>query len=273
MVPAFAQDSAANPIVARVNNVDIRESDVTLADQDIGKTLPDNNPQKKREFLIGYLIDLNLLADAAKKLGLVDDAEEQRIVNFERNRLLMEKFLVRIGKASVTDATLQNAYNDAVRRLGDETEFHIREILFRVTNSQDEGENKIARDKAIAAVQRIKKGEDFAAVATQLTESPTGKQNGGDLGYLSKRQMSEQINAVVATLTQGQVSDPVGNESGWHVIKLEDKRTRQPPAFDSVRGELEAAAYRKGQFEFVARLHSEAKIERFDDQRGAKPVN
>ena len=51
---------------------------------------------------------------------------------------------------------------------------------------------------------------------------------------------------------------------GWHIIKLEDKRTKQPPEFEKVKDQIESYLARKAQTEYVAKLRQSAKIERLD---------
>ena len=115
-----------------------------------------------------------------------------------------------------------------------------------------------------AVIDRLKKGEDFSKIANELTEDPSGKANGGDLGYFSKEQMVPEFSEVAFKLDKGQVSDPVKTQFGWHVLKVEDKRQRQAPAFDTVRDQVEQFAVRKAQVDLVTKLRADAKIERLD---------
>ena len=66
------------------------------------------------------------------------------------------------------------------------------------------------------------------------------------------------------------MSGPIKTQFGWHVLKVEDKRMREPPPFDKVRGELEEYATRKAQTDFVKKLRADAKIERMDKPADAK---
>jgi peptidyl-prolyl cis-trans isomerase C len=141
---------------------------------------------------------------------------------------------------------------------------HARHILFRVVNPTDAAASKAAESKVRAVIDRVKKGEDFNKLASELTEDPSGKDNGGDLGYFTKEQMVPEFSEVAFKLDKGQVSDPVKTQFGWHVLKVEDKRQRQPPAFDTVRDQVENYAVRKAQVELVGKLRADAKIERLD---------
>jgi len=62
----------------------------------------------------------------------------------------------------------------------------------------------------------------------------------------------------------GQLSNPVKTQFGWHIIKLEDRRSKQPPEFEKVRDQIEAFLSRKAQTDFIAKLRQSAKIERLD---------
>jgi len=141
---------------------------------------------------------------------------------------------------------------------------HARHILFRVADWKDEKAAQAAQDKAKAVVERLRKGEDFAKLANELTEDPSGKKDGGDLGYFTKDQMVPEFSAVAFKLDKGAISDPIKTQFGWHVLKVEDRRKRQPPDFDKVRPQLQTYVERKAQVELVNKLRADAKIERLD---------
>jgi peptidyl-prolyl cis-trans isomerase C len=63
-------------------------------------------------------------------------------------------------------------------------------------------------------------------------------------------------------LDKGALSDPVKSQFGWHVIKVEDKRERQPPEFDKVKDQIEQYLVRRAQAEMITKLRAAAKIER-----------
>jgi peptidyl-prolyl cis-trans isomerase C len=131
-----------------------------------------------------------------------------------------------------------------------------------VPDANDAKASKAAEDKAKAALARIKKGEDFAVVAKELTEDPPGKADGGDLGYFTKDQMVPEFSEKAFAMEKGQVSDPVKSPFGWHIIKIEDKRKRKAPEFDEVKDQIETFVTRKAQIELLNKLRQQAKIEK-----------
>jgi peptidyl-prolyl cis-trans isomerase C len=260
----FAQ--APDPVVARVNGVEIHQSDLAMAEEDIGQNLPQGGEEAKRDYLVSYLSDMILLAQAAEERRLQDDPAFKRRATLARNKVLMESLLQNEGKKSLTDQALHAVYDDAVKQMGNEEEVHARHILFRVANPTDDKASKEAEDKVKAVIARIKKGEDFAKLANELTEDPSGRKDGGDLGYFTKEQMVPEFSTVAFKLDKGSISDPIKTQFGWHVLKVEDKRKRQPPEFDKVKPQLETFVERKAQMELVNKLRADAKIERLDKQ-------
>ena len=258
----------ADPVIAKINGIEIRQSDLALAEEDVGQNMPQMAADAKRDYLVSYVTDMILLAKAAEAKKIQDNADFKQRTAFTRNKVLMELLLQGEGKSALTDAALRKVYDDAVKQMGDEEEVHARHILFRVADPNDEKASKDAEGKIKAVIERVKKGEDFATLAKELTEDPSGKQDGGDLGYFTKDQMVPEFSEVAFKLEKGKLSDPVKTQFGWHVLKVEDKRKRQPPEFDKVKSQLETYVVRKAQVDLVTKLRGDAKIERLD-----KPAN
>ena len=246
----FAQDS--DPVVARANGVDIRQSDLALAEDEVGSSIPQQlGPDQKRDYLITYLADVVVLAQAAEQQKLADRDDVKHRILLERNKVLMEMLLEDAGKAAVTDDAMHKVYDDAVKQMGNEQEVHARHIL---VPTEDEA-------KAIEA--ELKKGADFATLAKEKSKDP-GAAEGGDLGYFTKDQMVPEFADVAFKLDKGQISDPVKTQFGWHIIKVEDKRTKPTPTFDEVKPQLESYVAHRAQSDLVAKLRSAANIQRLD---------
>jgi peptidyl-prolyl cis-trans isomerase C len=266
---APAEAPTADPVVAKVNGIEIRQSDLNLAEEDLGRDVPGANEAGKREYLVNYVVDLMLVAQAAEAKKIPDSPEFKQRLAFLRNKVLMEVTLGQQAKAALAEPALRKIYEEAIKSASGEQEVRARHILFRVADPNDQAASKAAEDKVKAAIERINKGEDFAKLAIALTEDPAGKQDGGDLGYFTRDQMVPEFAEAAFRLEKGQVSGPVKTQFGWHVLKVEDKRTREPPSFDQAREEIEEFASRRAQMDLVKSLRAAAKIERFDTPAGA----
>jgi peptidyl-prolyl cis-trans isomerase C len=247
--PARAQD---DPVLAKVNGVEIRQSDVALAEEEAGGQLPQMPPDARRDYLVSFLSDMLIVAQAAEQQKIADTAEFKRRMTFNRNRLLMDEMLQKAGKAAVTDEALRSTYQDAIKQTADEEEVRARHILVAT------------EDEAKAIVAELKKGANFEELAKTKSKDPGAAAQGGDLGYFTKDQMVPEFSEAAFKLTKGQVSDPVKSQFGWHIIRVEDKRKKPAPEFDAVKPQLEAYVTRKAQAELVTKLRDSAKVERLD---------
>lgn len=207
--PLYAQDK--DPLVAKVNGVEIHQSDLTVAEEEAGQ-IPPMSPEAKQDYLVQFVADMILVSKAAEDKKFGDADAFKRKLDFARKKLLMEGLLTSVGKEALTDDAMHKVYDEAVKQIGDEKEVHARHILFRAP-AGDEKAAKEAEDKTKAAIVRLKKGEDFAKVAAELTEDPSGKANGGDLGYFTKEQMVPEFSEAAFKLEKGQIlragEDPV----------------------------------------------------------------
>jgi peptidyl-prolyl cis-trans isomerase C len=264
--PLHAQD-AKDTLVAKVNGVEIHQSDLDAIETEAGQ-IPPMSPDAKRDYLVGFMTDMILVSKKAQDEKLGDSPEFAKRLQFNRNKLLMSALLDKTGKAALTDEAMHKVYDDAVKQMPTEEEVHARHILIRAAAGDDKA-SKAAEDKIKAVIVRLKKGEDFAKVAAEVTEDPSGKANGGDLGFFTKEQMVPEFADVAFSLDKGKISDPVKTQFGWHVIKVDDKRQKAPPSFGEVKPQLEAFVTRKAQAELVTKLRESAKVEKFYKVEGA----
>jgi peptidyl-prolyl cis-trans isomerase C len=244
-----AQDS--DPVVARANGVDIHESDVTLAENDIGAGMPQMGPDQKRDYIITYLADIVILSQAADKQQLANRSDVKQRIEFERRKALMEAMLKDAGKAAMTDDAMHKVYDESVKQMPSQEEVHARHILVAT------------EDEAKDIEAQLKNGADFATLAMQKSKDP-GAADGGDLGYFTKDQMVPEFAEAAFKLDKGQISDPVKTQFGWHIIRIEDKRVKPTPTFDEVKAQLQNYVARRAQAELVANVRKTATIERLD---------
>ena len=93
-------------------------------------------------------------------------------------------------------------------------------------------------DEAKAIKAELDAGKPFEVLAMEKTTDPSGKQNGGDLGFFQKGMMVPEFEAVAFTLEPGKVSDPVKSQFGWHIIKVEEKRMSAPTPMEQLSQQL-----------------------------------
>jgi peptidyl-prolyl cis-trans isomerase C len=253
---SWAVDS--DPVVARVNGVDIHDSDVAFAEEEVGANIPNMPPQQKRDYLINYLVDLVVLSQVAEQKKLADRPDVKHRLAFDHNRLLMEALLQDAGKAALSDDAEHQVYDEAVKQVKGEEEVHARHILVPT------------EDEAKAILAQLKGGADFATLAKEKSKDP-GAADGGDLGYFTKEQMVPEFADVAFKLDKGQLSDPVKTQFGWHIIKVEDKRIKPTPTFDQVKGQIENYVAHRAQAQMVENLRKSATIERLDKPMAADP--
>ena len=247
----LARAADEDPVVARVNGVDIRQSDLAFAEEEIGGNMPTIPPEQKRDYLINYLVDVIVLSQAAEKQNLGDRPDVKRRLTFDRSRLLMESLLQDAGKASLSEDAERKVYEEAVKQVKNEEEVHARHILVPT------------EDEAKAILAQLKGGADFATLAKEKSKDP-GAAEGGDLGYFTKEQMVPEFAEVAFKLGKGQLSDPVKTQFGWHIIKVEDKRVRPTPTFEQVKPQIENYVAHRAQAELVDNLRKSATVERLD---------
>jgi len=138
-------------------------------------------------------------------------------------------------KVELTEQNLLDLYEQNKLMDVDAGRIHCRHILFNATLEDTEEAVEAARLKAEKAITRLDAGEEFAALAIELSEGPSGP-NGGDLGFFGPGDMVIEFEDAAYGLEIGQHSaEPVKTQFGWHIVYREDDV--QP--FEAVRDELE----------------------------------
>jgi peptidyl-prolyl cis-trans isomerase C len=247
-----AEETADDKIVAKVNGKPITEGDMKYAEGELGSELGNLPAEVKRRALAEYLIDNALFAEAAEaeKLGATPEFEEQ--MRYLRQRLLREQYFEKTLKGAIDEEEAKKIYDVRVASLKTEDEVAARHILVD------------SEEKAKELRAKIVDGADFAEVAKENSTDPGSKEQGGLLGYFTKGQMVPEFDAAVFKMLKGQVSEPIKTNFGWHIIKLEDRRRKEPPSFDDVKTTImNSLAVRKAQ-EKAAELREKASVDYVD---------
>ena len=173
-----------------------------------------SRPEQKKEYLLGYAIDLTIATKAAEGRKLADNPDFKKKLAYFRQKLLVETLLAEETKAKVTDAEKKKLYDEEIGKVKPEDEVRARHILV-------ESEAEI---KEIAA--KLKAGGDFAALAKEKSKDPGSAAEGGDLGFFSNGQMVPEFSEAAFKLKAGEISEPVKTQFGWHILKVEERRAK-----------------------------------------------
>ncbi|MFZ2099738.1 MAG: peptidylprolyl isomerase [Oricola sp.] len=250
-LPAVAQDAAPDPaaVIATIDGKEITNKDLDMTFADLQDQLGQVPPEGRRAAALTALIDIRTLATKADAAGLGDSDEFRAHMEFLRQRALHNAYFRQEVVEKVSDEDVRARYDKEVAATPPENEVRARHILLA---TEEEAKDVIAA---------LDKGGDFEALAKEKSTGPTGP-NGGDLGYFTRGRMVPEFEEAAFALDIGAYTKtPVKTQFGWHVIKLEDKRLVQPPAFAEVEGQIRSVLLRERYFQLLSDLRSEAKIE------------
>ncbi|WP_321438776.1 peptidylprolyl isomerase [uncultured Bacteroides sp.] len=207
---AFAQQK--DQVLMRINNKDITRSEFEYI---YNKNNSNNELDKKSlDDYVNLFVNFKLKVTAAEAEG-VDTTK-----NFRDE---LQGYRHQLTKSYLTDDSVDVAYaREMYNRLKENVE--ASHILVRCKPDATPEDSLNAYHKAERARQRILKGEEFEKVAREVSEDPSVKQNGGNLGYFTALQMVAPFEDVVFSLKKGEVSKPVRTDFGYHVIKLTNRR-------------------------------------------------
>jgi len=259
LAPSAAPRAQDDPVVARVNGVDIRQSDIAIAEE-LTRLPEQMSPDQRRESLVKVVAQILVVARAAEEQKFGDRYDVKRRLAFHHDLVLRDALLRDVGRSVQNDeAALHKAYDEYFRQQPPQQEVGLRHIAVET------------EPEAKAIVAELKKGADFAEEAKKKSKD-RGAANGGDLGYFTKDELGPELSETVFKLDKGQISDPVRTQFGWLIFKIEDKRTRPQPSFDEVKGQLAAAMAQDKQEELIEKLMTAAKIELLDQTTAPSPM-
>ncbi|MCC2656341.1 MAG: peptidylprolyl isomerase [Panacagrimonas sp.] len=247
VLPAYSQSKADTATPANSGlAADVLVNGKTISRNHVQLMLTSINPdpsargagsEEARTAARQELVTQELLAQEARRKGLdKTPAVADQLAYQERailsRALLQESF----EKNPVTTAELKSAY-EWNRANGKIVEVKIRQILVSTP------------DQAEAALARLNKGEDFAAVAETATQDPGGQNNGGDLGWFRPDIfVDHHFTDALAQLKKGEYTKaPVKTRFGWHLLKVEDgpRAVSNAESFDTLDDSAQEALRQK----------------------------
>ena len=136
----------------------------------------------------------------------------------------------------VDEAEIRAQYDAQRADFEGSSEKRASHILFEVGGTMDEA---AAIDLAATARQRLLDGEDFGAVALELSSDTVSAEEGGDIGYTDGSAFPQPIEAALETLALNEISEPVVTEFGVHVVKLTEDAENVYQAFEEISDRIE----------------------------------
>ena len=144
-----------------------------------------------------------------------------------------------VSQVSVTEREITDYYELNRDQYKNPEQVKARHILLKVPKDASAHEDEKIKETASALLQRIKEGEDFISLAKEYSQD-TSASNGGDLGFFTRGQMVKSFEQVAFALKTGEVSEPVRTKFGWHLIRVDDKKSATVKALTDVRDKIEA---------------------------------
>lgn len=231
--------------------------------------------EAKRQVL-DNLIEGKLVDQEAKKLGIVvterevDEAigdiikannisKEELLKSLEKAGVSMEFYRSQIKdrieklrltnievrvKVAITEEELKGYYQKNLAAYQTLLKVRPAIIFLPLPKEASEELNKQVREEALDILNRIRAGQDFAALAREHSRGPNA-QNGGDMGLLKSDEMEENFRKATLALRAGQVSDLVNMEGGFLIIKILEREESRTIPFEEIRDKMKQELYDK----------------------------
>lgn len=265
-----ARAAVVERIVAVVNDDIVLLSEVEDRLRFMVAENPAQNPDKLRKGVLDGLIDERLIAQEAVTLKLevdrmevdraVDEIKRQnKITQAEleealraqgmtmsgyredlRNQILRLKVLnlqVR-SRVSVSDEDVRKAYEQNLRTTGTDVKVRVRQILVAIPPDSPRTVRDTRRAQAIVLGERVRAGEDLGELAKQVSDDPSTRAEGGDLGYVERSALPPEVGEVVFAMKVGEVRGPIYSDLGAHIVQVLDRKASEARPFEEVKEEL-----------------------------------
>lgn len=245
-IPAFAQEKIS---VGSVNGEPMYLDEV----MQLTEQLPDEYRRQPLESyypnLVAEIANTKLGAKAATDANLQDNELVQDAIRIATERILAEAYFATEMRKMVTDEEVQAAYDRFIADSDSREEISARHILVN------------EKEEAVDLIAKLNDGADFATLAQEFSTGPSGPK-GGDLGYFGRGQMVPDFETAAFGLEIGTfTSQPVQTQFGWHVIKLEDKRTQPAPTLEEMRSQIGQGLSQQALARLIEELRKDAEID------------
>ncbi|MGU3401250.1 peptidylprolyl isomerase [Brucellaceae bacterium D45D] len=246
---APAEQEDPSKVLATVNGTDVTVGEVDQAAGDLDPQFARLPVEQRRLAALAALIDIKVLATEAQKDKLDQTDEFKKRLEFLRERALHNEYFKDAIVDKISDDEVRARYDKEIAAIPPQVEVRARHILVKT------------KEEADAIIKKLEGGAKFEDLAKESSTDGSAA-NGGDLGYFSEGQMVPEFEKATFALKPGEYTkEPVQTQFGFHVIQLEDRRTKQPPSFDEVKDQIRSIVMRERYVETVKKLRDGMKID------------
>jgi peptidyl-prolyl cis-trans isomerase C len=215
-----------NKVLAVVNGNEITELDVNTLLQRLGQNGQQFQSPQGKKHLLQELINQELMYAEAMEMGMDKDEEFLDELNTAKKEILKNYAIKKLFEdVKVEDTEAEKYFEENKAQFKKPESIKASHILVKT------------EEKANEIKEKLDSGESFEELAKDYSDCPS-KQQGGDLGFFSKGQMVPEFEKVAFDMEEGNISDPVKTQFGYHLIKLTDRQPAQEVSFEEVRDQL-----------------------------------
>jgi peptidyl-prolyl cis-trans isomerase SurA len=180
-------------------------------------------------------IDDKQLRDALRAQGMTMSAYR---ADLKRQLLRFRVLNVAVGsRVNVSDDEVKAYYDRHMKEMAN-VQVRASHVFVAIPEGADVGAVADKQAQAEKILKRAKAGEDFAKLARELSDDAATRGEGGDLGYFGKDMLPKPIEEMVFAMKPGDIRGPVRADRGFHVIKLVDRKTKDPKPLEEVRDDI-----------------------------------
>lgn len=247
----FADDKK---VLAKIGDVEITEGEVNMAGIDLDPQFAKLPPEQKRLAAIAALIDIKAMAIKGGEAKLDQTDTFKTRMAFLQDRALHNAYFETEIINKITDADVRARFDKEIASTPPQNEIRARHILVKtVEEAQD-------------VIKKLDEGASFEDLAKEKSTDGAAAQ-GGDLGYFGEGQMVPEFEKAAMALEIGAYTKtPVQTQFGFHVVKVEDKRAKQPPEFEKVKGQVKDILLQESYVTRVKAIRDELKVEYVDPE-------
>ena len=208
-------------------------------------------------------LDDATFTEALKQQGFTLEAYKKTL----REQILRLKVIstaVR-SRVSVSDDEVRSYYQQNARQLGGDRQAHLRQILIAVPDGASEAEAEQKKRVAEKVVELARGGTQFVELARQYSDDDGTKASGGDLGFIGKGVLVDELDEAVSAMEPGDVRGPIHTARGWVVLQLVERKAGDLKPFDEVKEQLRRQLYdeqvQKAQASWLKELRKKAHVD------------